>query len=189
MACLSQRGHRSILVLLAAALAHVLAVGEAFAVPHVAPNSRRYLPNCYAAAAAAAADENDSEAQQVQAMEDLILSLSADADDVSRRGKVASLFEEKLKNRDSSESFIHLFDQVLVIVGDRVRMEAVSQHQVAAAEKEKTKSDEKLPSFPLPDQHKSETELRLWALVDMMVQSKTIVKKATGQLGSEGSFG
>lgn len=35
---------------------------------------------------------------------------------------------------------------------------------------------------------KSPEELQLWALVDMMVQSKTIVKKRNGELGSKGTF-
>jgi hypothetical protein len=30
---------------------------------------------------------------------------------------------------------------------------------------------------------------QLWALVDMMVQSKTIIKRKKGELGSQGSFG
>jgi len=35
---------------------------------------------------------------------------------------------------------------------------------------------------------KSPLETQLWALVDMMVQSKTMIKKARGQLGSKGEF-
>ena len=35
---------------------------------------------------------------------------------------------------------------------------------------------------------KSPDELQLWALVDMMVQSKTIVKRRNGELGSKGTF-
>jgi hypothetical protein len=67
---------------------------------------------------------------------------------------------------------------------------------------QQAEQDEVLPSFPLPGQQsrvssdsrdsnlsKSETELQLWALIDMLVQSKTIVKKAAGELGSEGKFG
>jgi hypothetical protein len=35
----------------------------------------------------------------------------------------------------------------------------------------------------------SSSELQVWALIDMMIQSKTIVKKSNKTLGSEGSFG
>jgi len=35
---------------------------------------------------------------------------------------------------------------------------------------------------------KSEEELQLWALIDMMVQSKTMVKMYMGSLGSKGVF-
>lgn len=186
----------------AVALSRVLLVVpvEAFSVlPIVTSNSRcrqrYYRQNCCAATAATAdGSNNNSEELQVQATEALILSLSFDADDASRRNKLARLFEEKLQNRDdSSESFVHLFNQVLIIVGDRVRMEAATAAAAAAAaEKETTNDDvdeEELPSFPLPAQKKSQTELQLWALIDMMVQSKTLVRKAAGQLGSEGSFG
>jgi hypothetical protein len=37
-------------------------------------------------------------------------------------------------------------------------------------------------------QLKSEEELQLWALIDMMVQSKTRVKMYMGTLGSKGEF-
>jgi hypothetical protein len=37
-------------------------------------------------------------------------------------------------------------------------------------------------------QWKYPEELQLWALIDIMVQSKTIVKKAEGTLGSKGTF-
>jgi len=35
---------------------------------------------------------------------------------------------------------------------------------------------------------KSQEELQLWALIDMMVQSKTRVKLHMGSLGSKGEF-
>lgn len=166
-------------LLLVAALAQVLPSADGFSTPHATILSRCHLQVCFSAA-----EGTNSESQQVQYMEDLILSLSVDANDASRRNKVASLFDEKLKNREGSESFVQLFDQVLITVGDRVRIEAASQKQG------KTKNENsELSSFPLPVQQKSQTELQLWALIDMMVQSKTLIKKAAGQWGSERSFG
>lgn len=129
----------------------------------------------------------DFEATEVEQMEDLILSLSKEPTDDSRRSRVVSVFE------GHDARFASLFDQVLIVVGDRVRLEAAAKAEQAQAKQEEENGDDdddddNLPSFPLPGQ-KSETELQLWALVDMMVQSKTIVKKAAGQLGSEGRFG
>lgn len=142
--------------------------------------------------------------QAVAEMEALILSLSVETDDASRRAKLASIFSEKLSilidiDGDGDENnhgiaFENLFHQVLVVVGDRIRMEAA-----VAFEKEKNQTNEKdsdsnkdvddLPTFSLPTQRKSKIEQQLWALVDMMVQSKTLVRRATGQLGSERKFG
>jgi hypothetical protein len=136
-------------------------------------------------------------AQALRDMETLILSLSFDSDDASRRKKVSTLFQEKLQARTNGEidhgtPFEILFNQVLIEVGDRIRMEAQAQAQAAAEMSmslEKDSGDD-LPSFPLPaQQKKSQTELQLWALIDMMVQSKTLVRMAAGQLGSEGRFG
>jgi hypothetical protein len=134
-------------------------------------------------------------AQALQDMEALILSLSFDSDDTSRRGKVSTLFQEKLQTRTNGETdngtpFEILFNQVLIEIGDRIRTEAMVQAAAEMSISVDEDSGDDLPSFPLPaQQKKSQTELQLWALIDMMVQSKTLVRMAAGQLGSEGRFG
>lgn len=136
----------------------------------------------------------------MQEMEQWILSLSLDSDDASRRDKLASLFAEKL--RCSDRSFVPLFDRTLIVVGDRIRAQATAAAAHTAADrgpsggggKQGADADEEeqgqfVPRIAPPPPPKSPTECQLWALIDMMVQSKTIVRKSAGQLGSDGSFG
>jgi hypothetical protein len=88
----------------------------------------------------------------------------------------------------------------LIVVGDRVKLEAQQkilklQKAEEAAEKDDAGNDESSLTSPedaaAPEvpREKTQDELQLWALIDMMVQSKTIVKKESGELGSKGSFG
>ena len=39
------------------------------------------------------------------------------------------------------------------------------------------------------EREKTPEELQLWALIDLMVQSKTIIKRANGDLGSKSTLG
>jgi hypothetical protein len=128
--------------------------------------------------------------EEIDAMEKLIVSLSKQQTDSVRRKLVAQTFE------GHDQRFAALFDEILIQVGDQVRMQAAQEVQ---RQEQQAEEDEVMPSFPLPGQQarvnsdsssgKSETELQLWALIDMLVQSKTIVKKAAGELGSKGRFG
>jgi hypothetical protein len=54
--------------------------------------------------------------------------------------------------------------------------------------KSETDSSDSADDEENPWKSKSPEELQLWALVDMMVQSKTIVKKQNGEFGSQGAF-
>ena len=123
-------------------------------------------------------------------MEELIMSLCSDADDASRRGKLSKLIEENLRSQDGGDTFIKLFDQVLIVVGDRMRLEASDSSSQTTQNDVNDNSDETtsaLPSFPLPAQRKSSSEGQLWACIDMMVQSKILVKKARVNIvGNEG---
>jgi hypothetical protein len=123
-------------------------------------------------------------------MQEVILSLCFDSDDTSRRRRLAQLFKDNLQNRDGGDAFIKLFDQVLIVVGDRMRLEASEAAGVAIRNDDDSRisDDSTLPSFPLPAQQKSLTEGRLWACVDMMVQAKTLVKQAKVKLGDTKDF-
>jgi hypothetical protein len=113
--------------------------------------------------------------QETEDMKELILSLSLEPTDESRRERLAELFGEALaKPNGAPKRFTDLFDKTLIEVGDRVRKEAL----------ETLECEQNLPS----DGSKSPQELQVWALIDMMVQSKTLVKKANGELGNGGTF-
>lgn len=131
---------------------------------------------------------------EIENMEALILSLSGDQNDQSRRERVAEIFTEELaKPNGYPQRFSNLFGKVLIDVGDRVRGEAMQK----ALQKQQSTEPNEQQQLNDDDAHLSSTgvrqktteELQVWALIDMMVQSKTIIKKANGQLGSEGAFG
>eukprot|EP00977_Amphora_coffeiformis_P004944 scaffold1055_cov165-Amphora_coffeaeformis.AAC.18 len=102
---------------------------------------------------------------EITKMDDLILSLSMERDDAQRRDKVAQVLGEKLLQPNglgSSDRFAQLFDERLTAVGENVRTQATAQAE-AGGENGRPSED---------------TGKQLWALVDMMVQSKIIFKKA-----------
>lgn len=141
---------------------------------------------------------------EILEMEKLIVSLSQIADDTVRREKLASLFEAELTAAggigigggiDGGEEiprFAQLFQEALNTIGERVQESA---REVAAASTIATnniKADNE-NNMNMEEQHgttreKSSEELQLWALIDMMVQSKTRVKLHMGKLGSKGEF-
>jgi hypothetical protein len=132
-------------------------------------------------------------------MEKLIVSLSQIADDTVRREKLASLFDAELAaasgggiGGEEIPRFAQLFQEALNTIGERVQESA---REVAAASTIATnniKADNE-NNMNMEEQHgttreKSSEELQLWALIDMMVQSKTRVKLHMGKLGSKGEF-
>ena len=141
---------------------------------------------------------------EILEMEKLIVSLSQIADDSVRREKLASLFDAELAAAsgagigggiDGGEEiprFAQLFQEALNTIGERVQESA---REVAAASTIATnniKADNE-NNMNMEEQHgttreKSSEELQLWALIDMMVQSKTRVKLHMGKLGSKGEF-
>ena len=101
-------------------------------------------------------------------MEELIVSVSREPTDDKRRKRMEGIFDTGTYN----EAFCKGFEQALIKVGDRVRGEAVQ----AAAEQQ-----EEAPLPELLQDQKTETQFQLWALVDMMVQSKILIKKSKGE--------
>lgn len=136
---------------------------------------------------------------EVQEMEDLILTLSKEPTDESRRTRLKSVFTEALARPNGApKRFSNLFDQTLIVLGDRIRekamqkaLEAQQAGAYSSAEGHQPEEDASGKSATASDDYmagKSEEERQVWALVDMMVQSKTIVKRASGELGSSSSF-
>lgn len=133
-------------------------------------------------------------------MEELIVSLSKEPTDESRRSRLSCLFEEALsKPNGAPKRFTDLFDQTLIEVGDRVRMIALEkameserlvtgsgegheEDSLSVVEEDTYSNDDDFMSG------KTDEQKQVWALVDMMVQSKTILKKANGELGSNSEF-
>jgi len=118
--------------------------------------------------------------QSVKDMEELIVSLSKEPTDETRRERVQKIFDEKLQkgagggsssSSENAQQFSNLFHQVLIVVGDRTREKAAAL-QLAAAKNDNLES-------AVEAGEKSEAERQVWALVDMMIQSKMIVKRAS----------
>lgn len=137
-------------------------------------------------------------------MDELIISLTLEPTDESRRTRVTTLFTEELaKPNGAPQRFTDIFDAVLMVVGDRVQTEA-RQRALEAAEEEQEEPEEEPNEEPNEEPEKddeeqvvkpkatfmerSPDERQMWALVDLMVQTKTLVKKANGKLGTGGAF-
>jgi len=145
-------------------------------------------------------DDNYSSAE-MKAMEQLIVSISKEPTDESRRHRLRAVFDEELSTRHS-ERFSALFSEVLIVVGDRVKQEASEAAWERRRQQETDRLQENYEPKADSDQNdesseagvsgsivgNTEEEHQLWALIDMMVQSKTLVKRAAKELGSEGRF-
>lgn len=132
---------------------------------------------------------------EIHDMEQLIVSLSKVSDDSKRRERLAEIFDKELDaSKDESEQdsggtaidseiprFAKLFQQSLDNVGENVQ---------AAARELVMEQNEKVIEEGREGEKRSKSpeELQLWALIDIMVQSKTRVKLHMGSLGSKGEF-
>lgn len=136
---------------------------------------------------------------EIQEMETLILDLSKEKDDDLRRQKLADILDKELvttteqaSSDDSSEvilpqevpRFAQLFQYSLDIVGENVqnaaREKAMELNENSLHVIEDSTGTENVPGTG-SDRIKSDEELQLWALIDMMVQSKTRVKLYMGR--------
>lgn len=125
---------------------------------------------------------DDSFSEHEMDIEKIILSLSNVIDDQSRREQLSKLFDIKLQNQDGGESFMKLFDRAMIVVGDSIRLDVANLAATATVSQSSNYTSAvegtEIPSFPLRSQQKSQLEGQLWACVDMMVQSKTLMKQA-----------
>jgi hypothetical protein len=134
---------------------------------------------------------HDYTSEEVSEMDNLIMSLSLESNDESRRSKVAALFAEELaKPNGYPDRFTQLFDSVLMIAGQRVQNEAriKAEQQMKEPQAAGIVEDEDDTETEFVPREKTPAELQLWAFIDIMVQTKTLVKKAKGELGNQGSF-
>lgn len=99
-----------------------------------------------------------------------IVSLSLLKSDEERRMELSNLMEKNLLNRknDDASQFALLWDTALIEIGSDIQTKAKVRAEAEAA----AGSGEVVGS--------EEDKQQLWALVDMMVQSKSLIKKMTG---------
>ena len=130
----------------------------------------------------AEADDGDRfTAGEEDAMKNLIVSLSKEHDDDTRRSKLKKILDEELSKQEPHPiDFATLFQRSLNEVGEKVQNSA---REAAAARVHEGNNEE-----PEEQNVKTDEELELWALIDMMVQSKTQFKLHEGSLGSTGEF-
>ncbi len=178
--------------------------------------AKRYIPTCRSNKEAMTSDKVGSNAVapppltdftqgEIDDMEKLIVSLSRESDDSKRRGQLAEIPDKELAGAllvesDSQNSVINsdiprfakLFQISLDAIGKRVqaaaRELALEKQQQMADSEDVNKAGNSIKVDNLVRQEKSKDELQLWALIDMMVQSKTRVKMHMGSLGSKGKF-
>ena len=135
-------------------------------------------------------DYTDTEREE---MKDLILSLSLEPTDHDRRERLRDVFHEALARPNGMpKRFSDLFDLILSELGDEIQKQAKKKFfEAQAAEQVSGESNVEVSNDNEEDPNgvnntesntsetlkvKTPEELQLWALVDMMVQSKTIVK-------------
>ncbi len=149
---------------------------------------------------------------EINIMEGLILDLSKISDDDKRREALAGILDKELAAASNIASldpevkeddsvldvevprFAKLFQLSLDNVGERVQnaaREKALELQQQQIQQQQTSEDANTGSSEegeMIKRVKSDEELQLWALIDIMVQSKTRVKLYMGSLGSKGEF-
>lgn len=115
---------------------------------------------------------------QIEAMRNRIMTISKVKDDEKRRRTIVALIKEKVQVDDPMEGalFVQLWDKTLIEVGGQFQNEAREKATRKAPETKSSNGDE--GGAVGKTVQKSDDELQLWALVDMMIQSKTLIKKA-----------
>jgi hypothetical protein len=134
--------------------------------------------------------------EEIQDMRQMILSLSLEGTDESRRSRLENVFSEFFQRTNGMpDRFATLFDRLVIKIGDEVQTEAKKRfYEAQAATATIEQEGDKISSDgdnELADDGKREKlpdELQLWALVDMMVQAKTLAKKAKTKSVGQDAF-
>ncbi|KAL7562666.1 hypothetical protein ACA910_002872 [Epithemia clementina (nom. ined.)] len=118
---------------------------------------------------------NNAEPFTVKEMDEWIWSLSMEPTDEGRREKLSAVFTEKYDDFD----FCDLFDRQLNVLGDKVKQraaDAVADNAQNESASDNSGSDD--GSVLAQQQEKTPEVKQLWAMIDLMVQKKTLVKRA-----------
>eukprot|EP00979_Chaetoceros_neogracilis_P002602 scaffold435_cov275-Chaetoceros_neogracile.AAC.54 len=115
---------------------------------------------------------------EIDDMRNTILSISKVKDDETRRSTVVTLMKEKTERDDPKDGakFVQLWDKTLIVVGGEIQNAA--REKAARMAPGTSSSSEDEGGAVATTAKQGDDELQLWALVDMMIQSKTIIKKA-----------
>jgi len=118
---------------------------------------------------------------EIEEMGNTIISISKERDDEKRRSIIISLIKEKTQADDPAEAakFAHLWDITLTAVGGKFQNEAREKAYKTASETNNSKDGDQVEDGTTRTPEKSDDEMQLWALIDMMIQSKILIKKAT----------
>lgn len=128
-------------------------------------------------------NNNDDNNEKIR---ELILSISLESDDEKRRKRLSDTLEQNInqeKDVIAAAQFAHLWDVNIIKIGQEIqneaRMEAENKAAALAGEEEKDDDGSRNMSNSSDDTNneKSMKEKQLWSMVDMMVQSKTLIKK------------
>jgi hypothetical protein len=112
------------------------------------------------------------------------MDLSKETNDEIRREKLSSLLKERLNQEDSVEAakFALLWDKIVIEIGSKVQEEARAKAEESAISQSGEKNVNSDPEVTSDHNDstgvKSGEELKLWAMIDMMIQSKHIIKNA-----------
>ena len=100
----------------------------------------------------------------------LITEISFEKNDEIRRRKVECTLMENIDQNDAEAGarFAMLWDKTLIEIGGEIQNAARAKVEIKNKDKQELNGTKN---------GKSDEELKLWALVDMMVQSKALIKK------------
>ena len=139
-----------------------------------------------------ALNDDDDDDYHDHEIRELIISISLESDDVKRRKLLSETLEEKLNQEDVSAAakFAHLWDVNIIKIGEQIQNEARAEAQNKADTLDSAATDSASDNYSEDDNdndgntagstssiEKSMKEKQLWSMVDMMVQSKTLIKK------------
>jgi len=121
--------------------------------------------------------------QECTEMQQLILSLSLEPSDQIRRDKLCTLYDKEYSNPDNTifKRFVLLFDQTLIEMGTVIQECAKNQAINKMKSSQGGNENETMNTSDGSDDYmslsRSVEERQLWAMVDMMVQSKVLAKQ------------
>lgn len=131
------------------------------------------------------AGQGHDQAKQVtteEEMKTLVLTWSQTQHDGVRRRRLEERFDREYANNITWDEFSNLFESTLKIIGSNVQQEVKLNHENTSSSSASKKASAAARAI------KTEEQMQLWACVDMMIQSKTIIKRKNKMLGSKSIF-